>query len=56
MLLSQVGYVTRVGSEVKDFSEGDLIGVGCMIGSCKVEGRCCCGCCCYCCWIYPDQH
>ncbi|MDA3919818.1 MAG: NAD(P)-dependent alcohol dehydrogenase [Salinisphaera sp.] len=30
-----VGRVTSVGPEVKDFAEGDLVGVGCMVDSCR---------------------
>ena len=30
-----VGRVTAVGSEVKDFKAGDLVGVGCMVDSCQ---------------------
>lgn len=29
-----VGRVTRVGDEVRNFKQGDLAGVGCMVGSC----------------------
>ena len=35
-----VGRVTRVGSSVKKFKEGDLAGVGCMVDSCR-ECECC---------------
>ncbi|MBT2513933.1 NAD(P)-dependent alcohol dehydrogenase [Arthrobacter sp. ISL-30] len=30
-----VGRVSRVGSAVNDFSPGDLVGVGCMVDSCR---------------------
>ena len=30
-----VGRVTAVGSEVKNHAEGDLVGVGCMVDSCR---------------------
>lgn len=30
-----VGRVTAVGPEVKDFAAGDLVGVGCMVDSCR---------------------
>ncbi len=30
-----VGRVTRVGAEVKKFSAGDTVGVGCMVDSCR---------------------
>src|SRR5471030_1310573 len=29
-----VGTVVKVGANVKKFKEGDLVGVGCMVGSC----------------------
>jgi alcohol dehydrogenase (NADP+) len=35
-----VGRVTRVGSAVKKFKEGDLAAVGCMVGSCGVCANC----------------
>src|SRR5690606_9532334 len=30
-----VGQVTQVGSKVKNFKVGDLVGVGCMVDSCR---------------------
>ncbi|QVL32398.1 NAD(P)-dependent alcohol dehydrogenase [Telmatocola sphagniphila] len=30
-----VGRATKVGSEVKKFKEGDLVGVGCLVDSCR---------------------
>lgn len=30
-----VGRVTHVGPEVKNYAEGDLVGVGCMVDSCR---------------------
>jgi len=30
-----VGRITEVGSKVNDFKTGDIVGVGCMIGSCQ---------------------
>jgi uncharacterized zinc-type alcohol dehydrogenase-like protein len=35
-----VGRVTRVGSEVTGFKEGDLAGVGCFVDSCRVCANC----------------
>lgn len=35
-----VGKVGAVGSEVKDFKEGDLVAVGCIIGSCRTCSSC----------------
>ena len=35
-----VGRVTRIGGEVTKFKEGDLAGVGCMVGSCGVCEGC----------------
>lgn len=35
-----VGKVTRVGSEVKNFKEGDLAGVGCLVDSCRECENC----------------
>jgi uncharacterized zinc-type alcohol dehydrogenase-like protein len=35
-----VGRVTRVGSEVSKFNEGDLAGVGCIVDSCRACGPC----------------
>jgi len=35
-----VGRVTKVGSEVKNFKEGDLAGVGVMVDSCRVCKNC----------------
>ncbi len=35
-----VGRVVRVGSSVKDFKEGDLAAVGCMVDSCRKCASC----------------
>ncbi|WP_449409290.1 NAD(P)-dependent alcohol dehydrogenase [Methylobacterium komagatae] len=35
-----VGRVTRVGAEVKDFRQGDLAAVGCMVDSCRSCDSC----------------
>jgi uncharacterized zinc-type alcohol dehydrogenase-like protein len=35
-----VGSVTRVGSDVTKFREGDLVGVGCMVDSCLTCSAC----------------
>lgn len=35
-----VGRVTAVGAEVKNFKEGDLAGVGCLVGSCRTCPSC----------------
>lgn len=35
-----VGRVTKVGEGVKNFSKGDLVGVGCMVDSCQHCGSC----------------
>ena len=35
-----VGRVTKVGSSVKKFKEGDLAGVGVMVDSCRVCANC----------------
>ena len=35
-----VGRVIRVGPEATQFSEGDLVGVGCMVDSCRVCTAC----------------
>jgi uncharacterized zinc-type alcohol dehydrogenase-like protein len=35
-----VGRVTAVGREVKKFKEGDLVGVGCMVDSCRICSSC----------------
>lgn len=35
-----VGRITEVGSEVKDFSVGDLAAVGCMVDSCQTCDHC----------------
>lgn len=42
-----VGEVIEVGSEVKKFSIGDIVGVGCMVGSC---GEC------WCCKTNKEQY
>lgn len=33
--------MTSVGSDVKGFAVGDHVGVGCMVGSCKIKGSPC---------------
>jgi uncharacterized zinc-type alcohol dehydrogenase-like protein len=35
-----VGRVTKVGAEVSRFKAGDLVGVGCMVDSCRTCGAC----------------
>lgn len=35
-----VGKVTEVGSDVKNFNKGDLVGVGCMVDSCQECSAC----------------
>ena len=35
-----VGVVSRVGNHVKKYKEGDLVGVGCMVESCRVCDNC----------------
>lgn len=35
-----VGRVTRVGAEVRDFKQGDLAAVGCMVDSCRTCTAC----------------
>jgi alcohol dehydrogenase (NADP+) len=35
-----VGRVTRVGNGVRKFKEGDLVGVGCMVDSCRTCANC----------------
>jgi alcohol dehydrogenase (NADP+) len=35
-----VGRVVKVGSDVKKFREGDLVGVGCMVDSCRTCENC----------------
>ncbi len=35
-----VGRITNIGSDVKQFSVGDLAGVGCMVNSCQDCGNC----------------
>lgn len=35
-----VGRVTKVGSDVKKFKKGDLVGVGCMVDSCRTCPSC----------------
>lgn len=35
-----VGVVTNVGTHVKKYKEGDLVGVGCLVDSCRVCDNC----------------
>lgn len=35
-----VGRVTKIGANVKGFKEGDLVGVGCLVGSCQRCSAC----------------
>jgi len=35
-----VGHVTAVGNAVKDFKPGDIVGVGCLVDSCRKCGSC----------------
>ncbi|MBL8783398.1 MAG: NAD(P)-dependent alcohol dehydrogenase [Deltaproteobacteria bacterium] len=35
-----VGRVASVGASVQRFAKGDLVGVGCMVGSCRTCGSC----------------
>jgi uncharacterized zinc-type alcohol dehydrogenase-like protein len=35
-----VGHVTEVGAEVTGFREGDMVGVGCLVGSCRRCAAC----------------
>ena len=35
-----VGRITKVGSKVTDFKEGELAGVGCMVDSCRICDTC----------------
>lgn len=35
-----VGRVVKVGANVKDFKEGDIAAVGCMVDSCRACGNC----------------
>ena len=35
-----VGIVTKVGDHVKKFKEGDIVGVGCLVDSCRVCDNC----------------
>ncbi len=35
-----VGHVTKLGSSVTNFKEGDLVGVGCMVDSCRSCENC----------------
>ena len=35
-----VGRVSKVGSEVTKFAEGDLAGIGCFVDSCRKCGAC----------------
>ena len=38
-----VGHVTEVGSDVTEYSVGDLVGVGCMVNSCRECEQCLAG-------------
>src|SRR4029077_4317058 len=38
-----VGRVTKVGNAVKKFKEGDTVGVGCMVNSCRHCANCLAG-------------
>ena len=38
-----VGYVTEVGADVSHHSVGDLVGVGCMVNSCRECENCLAG-------------
>jgi uncharacterized zinc-type alcohol dehydrogenase-like protein len=35
-----VGRVAKIGSDARDFKEGDLVGVGCMVDSCRTCENC----------------
>ena len=35
-----VGVVREVGASVKQFKKGDVVGVGCLVGSCRHCGEC----------------
>ncbi|MGS2726239.1 NAD(P)-dependent alcohol dehydrogenase [Psychroserpens sp. BH13MA-6] len=35
-----IGHVTEVGADVKNFSVGDVVGVGCMVDSCQTCSSC----------------
>lgn len=35
-----IGHVTSVGSDVKKFKPGQIVGVGCMVGSCRTCASC----------------
>ena len=35
-----VGVVREVGAQVKKFKQGDIVGVGCLVGSCRHCGEC----------------
>ena len=35
-----VGKVTKVGNHVKKYKEGDLVGVGCLVDSCRTCDSC----------------
>jgi uncharacterized zinc-type alcohol dehydrogenase-like protein len=35
-----IGHVTKVGPEVRNFKEGDIVGVGCMVDSCRTCENC----------------
>ncbi len=35
-----MGEVTEVGSEVKAFKVGEIVGVGCMVNSCQTCDSC----------------
>lgn len=53
-----IGRVTSVGSEVRRFKEGDMVGVGCMVDSCQSCSACAAGLEQYCekgtTWTYND--
>ena len=57
-----VGRVAKVGSEVTRFAEGDLVGVGCMVDSCRTCSSCKAGLEQYCepgntlTYGWPDKH
>ncbi|MEI6713212.1 MAG: NAD(P)-dependent alcohol dehydrogenase [Verrucomicrobiota bacterium] len=35
-----IGRVTRVGNQVKNFKEGEIVGVGCLVDSCRTCASC----------------